>query len=392
MLDNLEYLDLVRRLHSVPDALVAAVKELDEIKSLFADLVLVCTNVLEQFKCRDFSCCLEVSMQSEDMGRIHLHAFIERHCREDKRWWSWDQMDSMLMVREVSVSHGNVCLAKTRGRNRERALTEGHYYCQALKIGHVCHHSTKPIFEKIFPDSRMVTTLWMHRKMNSENAKAEVLLTRDKVPAVLSILASTMSLEYAATMEKDAILAEMNWKRRPFKVPSADELIWLRQFALTASKPYLHQARAKEFVSAHDIGPAALLRRFKFLIYDGPSRLGKTELAISWFGALHTLVVNAQDTTSPNLRPMMTGKFEAIVFDEGKWDLCGCNKLIFQAGSRPVELSQSQCNDRCYQVLLFRVPMIICSNNFWKGCCDKELKEWIEQNSFYVKITDCVFT
>ena len=47
MLDNLEYLDLVRRLHSVPDALVAAVKELDEIKSLFADLVLVCTNVLE---------------------------------------------------------------------------------------------------------------------------------------------------------------------------------------------------------------------------------------------------------------------------------------------------------------------------------------------------------
>ena len=82
----------------MPDALVAAVKELDEIKSLFADLVLVCTNVLEQFKCRDFSCCLEVSMQSEDMGRIHLHAVIERHCREDECWWSGYNMDGLLMV------------------------------------------------------------------------------------------------------------------------------------------------------------------------------------------------------------------------------------------------------------------------------------------------------
>jgi hypothetical protein len=150
MLDNLEYLDLVRRLHSVPDALAAAVKELDEIKSLFADLVLVCANILEQFKCRDFSCCMEISMHSEDLGRIHLHAFTERHLREDKCWWSWDAMDRMLVVREVNVSHGNICLARTRGRNRERALTEGHYYCQALKIGHVCHHSTKPIFENIF--------------------------------------------------------------------------------------------------------------------------------------------------------------------------------------------------------------------------------------------------
>ena len=107
MLDNLEYLDLVRRLHSVPDALAAAVKELDEIKGLFADLVLVCTNILEKFKCRDFSCCMEISMNSEDLGRIHLHALIERHCREDKCWWSWDQIDSMLMVREVKVSRGN---------------------------------------------------------------------------------------------------------------------------------------------------------------------------------------------------------------------------------------------------------------------------------------------
>ena len=62
-----------------------------------------------------------------------------------------------------------------------------------------------------------------------------------------------------------------------------------------------------------------------------------------------------------------------------------------QASPRPVVLAQSQCNDRSYQVLLFRVPMIVCSNSFWDGCQDDEAKDWIKKNSVFVSVTEQVF-
>jgi hypothetical protein len=89
---------------------------------------------------------------------------------------------------------------------------------------------------------------------------------------------------------------------------------------------------------------------------------------------------------------MLTGKFNAILFDEGNWELVARNKALFQASTRPVELSQSQCNDRSYTLMVFRVPMIICSNDFWLGCKeDDEIRKWIDENSFYVRVETQVY-
>ena len=70
--------------------------------------------------------------------------------------------------------------------------------------------------------------------MSTESAKVEVLMTRDKVPNVLTMLESTMSLEYSQRMEIQAKAAENEWQRRPFKPPSCGELDCVRQFAVTA--------------------------------------------------------------------------------------------------------------------------------------------------------------
>jgi len=227
--------------------------------------------------------------------------------------------------------------------------------------------------------------------MCTESARSEVLLTRDRVPGVISMLDSTRSLEYCAEMDVQAGHAEAKWARCPFKEPKPDEVTWIKQFAVVALRPYMATERASEFCSAEDMLRSAQLRRFKFLIYDGPSRMGKTELARAWFGYSRTMIANAQECTTPNLRPMLTGKFNAILFDEGSWELCVRNKALFQASTRPVELSQSQCNDRSYTLMVFRVPMIICSNDFWAGCKDDEIRKWINENSFYVKVDEVVY-
>ena len=62
-------------------------------------------------------------------------------------------------------------------------------------------------------------------------------MTRDKVPSVLTMLETTMSLEYSRRMEIQAKAAENECQRRPFKPPSCGELDLVRQFAVAALEP-----------------------------------------------------------------------------------------------------------------------------------------------------------
>ena len=55
-----------------------------------------------------------------------------------------------------------------------------------------------------------------------------------------------------------------------------------------------------------------------------------------------------------------------IVFDEVTSQQVLANKMVFQAGVDPLTLSQSPCNQHAYQVWLYKVPMILCSNFFQK--------------------------
>ena len=391
LLDDAEYIDVVKTWAAMPHILVLKVEQLPQIKDLFAEFMGVVTMVYQKYKCRRWSACLELSLKAEDFGRVHLHCFLERNCQEDKAWAKWRYLEEYLVIRGDGVSHRVDAVMRKRGRGRDRALTEGHYYCQAPKLGHVLHSTNCEVFKEIFPDSRMVASLWRTRKIATEAAMVQVLLTRDKAPSTLRMLEDTMSLEYVHRMESDVRTADATWKRCPFKPPSKAETEWARQFAVVALEPHMRLARAAEFCRAEDVEGSEALRRFKFLIYDGPSRMGKTELACAWFGSQYTMIVNAQECTTPNLRPLATGKFRAILFDEGGWALCWRNKAMLQASPRPVVLSQSQCNDRSYQVLLFRVPMIVCSNSFWDGCQDDEAKDWIKKNSVFVSVTEQVF-
>ena len=391
LLDDEAYLKVVKEWQTLPHILERCVKDVPAVQSLFKEFSELVQKVSQVYKCRKWTACVELSLKAEDLGRLHLHCFLERNCKEDKAWAKWGRIAERMIIRGMGVSHSAACAVRSRGRNRDRALTEGHYYCQAPKIGHVLHDSNCKKFEAIFPDSKMVVSLWRTRKMSTEAAKVEVLMTRDRVPSVLTMLETTMSLEYAQRVEVEAKAAESDWQRKPFKTPSLGELEWVRQFAVTALEPHMMVSRSAEYCRTEDLVSAAALRRSKFLVYDGPSRMGKTELASSWFTAEYTLVVNAQECATPNLRPLLKGRHRAILFDEGGWELCWKNKAMMQGSPRTVTMAQSQCNDRCYDVLLFRVPMIVCSNTFWEGCNDPEARDWIEKNSIFVEVKEKVF-
>jgi len=380
------YVDLVKEWHDVPHLLVAHVLQYPGIQEMFEEVRRLMLSTKDKFKLREWSCCIELSLEAADLGRLHIHAFLERNCREDGTYATWMSVLNCMKFRGIPVSHYVPAAVKTRGRNRTRALTEGHYYCQAEKIGQLINDSSVRKFVKLFPDVRMIVALWRHRKMTTGVCKMEALWSRDRVPTTWTMLDATMALEYSAEQEREAATADTVWKSMPFKEPSLGEREWLAQHCILASKPSLRQYRAGKYVSLQDAAAARNLRRCKFIIYDGPSRMGKTELACSWFGTINTLVCNAQDCTTPNMRPILSGKYSAVLFDEGDWQLCFQNKTMMQASSRTVELGQSQCNDRSYQVLLYKVPLIVCSNDFWGGCNNIAAKEWIQLNSIYIRV------
>jgi len=83
--------------------------------------------------------------------------------------------------------------------------------------------------------------------------------------------------------------------------------------------------------------------------------------------------------------------FKAILFDEGSWQLVHSNKLLFQAGVDPVGLGESPTMQYAYSVFVYGVPMIVCSNNFYRDVGEEEYNYMLE-NVIYLKVDKPCFT
>ena len=83
--------------------------------------------------------------------------------------------------------------------------------------------------------------------------------------------------------------------------------------------------------------------RFKFLVLEGASRLGKTQLAISLVGHELTYACNCQEVQEPNLRGFDRAKHRCIVYDEITWETVIRNKVLFQSSAEGMHLCQSKC-------------------------------------------------
>ena len=126
--------------------------------------------------------------------------------------------------------------------------------------------------------------------------------------------------------------------------------------------------------------------RARCLLLRGPSRAGKTQKAMSLFGYKATLVVNCQGlgTNLPSLREYDRARHSAIVWDEVDEGQVLANKLVFQCGAWPVQLSQSVCNQHSYQRWFYNCAMILCSNTFrttqQDGLASAEAEDWLQAN------------
>ena len=326
------------------------------------------SEVSEQFReagLSNVTCSMELNMTTQAEPRLHLHAFATA----TKGRMRLSRTLRMIVFAGRAADHIAPCCPGS-GRNcSAKAVNMGHYYLQAEKIGSVFRRANYVKGKHFGVKWNMIKNLWSMKKMTHDAARREVAAARDRVGAALRDIRDAEQAESAQVVSVRATAARVQTSMRPFQPLSRGMLNLLSQFA-------------------SDAGSAASsrTRRFKALVLDGPSRTGKTERCLSFFGTDATLVVNCQTAAEPNLHAWLGGQFSSILMEETGWRLLWMNRQLFQSGPHCILLGQSQCQEHAYSVFLHGTPLMLTSNDFWTDCSSFEARQWIEANIVYERV------
>jgi hypothetical protein len=134
--------------------------------------------------------------------------------------------------------------------------------------------------------------------------------------------------------------------------------------------------------------------RRKFLVLSGPSRLGKTQYAVSLVAEGSSLQLNCAGVIHPSLRDFDWKVHKLILFDEGSPMMVARNRRLFQCPNAIVTLGQSPTNSLNYSVYLNDTALVISSNSWVEDLnrLDHGDAEWIRANQILVEVSAPMWT
>ena len=305
----------------LPDVLM----QLDCVKTLIVQFECHLARRCEKLGFKFWSYQFEVSLKSDDKGRVHVHAY-----------WHDDSMQSEARLYFGSTEAWSFLGAKpmirpnmAKGNNARKAIDRGHFYCQCLKVGRMESNTNFPKHEAFSVEQKWIIALWKQRKLSHDDARTEILLARGHTQSYLREIDFVRNLEERIEMEKEKAAVDMmiTGAFKPFvEIPEVE--LWALQYRRQG--PFGQYGKAS---------------RFKFLVLTGPSSLGKTQFAKSLFGPEATLVVPCQGVKQPALKDFKRHSHRAVLFDEISSQCIHDNKAVFQANNDIVLLGQIPCQE-----------------------------------------------
>ena len=298
----------------------------------------------------------EESLNSKDNGRLHLHAFVEFVTTPD-----WTSLDK---VRFLDTSP-NCSPTKARGDNVQTVRDQGHFYCYANKLGTLKVETSQYVpWRDYLVKGHWIDDLWSRHK-----------------------LSHTVYLEYAANVRLGFVTRcrQVEALREREK---ASQLVLQREQVARLLAPLQKSfktsvlQRLKPWADQYQ----TILPRFKFLVFRGASRTGKSTLARSLGVAMNLgggpFIQTVQSATAPDLRTYNKDTHNYLVFDnvnDKKFVLD--YRAMFQANNDIHTLGDSKTGMYSYDVWLWRVPMVLTIDM----SADWDANElWIKDNSFDV--------
>ncbi len=159
----------------------------------------------------------------------------------------------------------------------------------------------------------------------------------------------------------------------------------------TALMPFLTIPEVEEWRRQYADPAFEHITRFKFLVLEGESRWGKTRFACALFGILLTYVCQCQGVKQPHLSRYDRRRHKAIVLDEPSAELVENCKAFLQAGVDGCELYQSPTQRFTRWFCVYKVPIIICTNQWFTPDMDPSLVRWIKENSVHYYVNDYLY-
>ena len=345
------------------------------------------------------SACAEISVKSLVI-RVHYHTFnssLGLKNGESIERLGWDEWKIFDRAPDMQRSGG-------RGRYIVTAIQRGHTYCQANKIGHLFTYTNFPMHEAFSVNPKWLMDLWRDRKMSTKEVERALIASRG-----------------------DGL--ERHFQRLAFWQEKADnqkirELqLHVKEGLKVGMLPFKRFPEISEWAKQYAPSNYGKLRRFKFLVLEGPTSLGKTVLGMNLFQ--NTFYVNMQCSPEPNIMKFKYGEHDSILLDEICWEKVISHKVFFQAGVEGTYLSESVCMQHAYWRWLYATPLILCTNRWIPrqrsvakdlsgahpgqpvghddgGSESEEVphgsrrlcagdRDWLEKNSVHVRINDIVW-
>jgi len=343
------------------DATVAIMRQQAEIVALWDEAKALALRIQAKYRTADHAVCMEICPQTfevEHQARVHVHIFM----RSNKYVTVWN--DVHLQLRQSVPSCAQV-IAGMQFSKRTSSGWAGYFYCCAPKHGQLFTSSNRRPFKDFLVNQTWITNLLQARKISLATARDLFSQSVTGVTRNLQMI-DVLDLELKRKEVQQAALdaqQRFQLQRRTFKSVAA-VLKWMQTFELWQP-------------------------RYRFLVLEGPSGLGKTQYAMSLMDGA-TLELNCASCVEPNLKGFVFGRHTAVLFDEASVDMVLRQRKLFQASAAEVQLGSSATNVHSYSVFLHRVRLII-SSNVWSSelaAQNKSNHDWICSNSVHVKVLE----
>ena len=340
---------------------VEKLREDEEIHKLWDRITDHCKKVRTSLGAADWAICLEVCPEVYELQgklQLHFHMFLRSSNWMSLRRAAWMHMDGASP--NIARAIGGLACSRAQGN------WSGYFYCCVDKEGHVFHHANRRPFKDFLVNAGWILNLVQARKLSVDKATT---LVRQCVSGAYRTLQELRVQE--DLMEAEALAAE----KAAIDAHLQQQLSTWRTFPIV--RAWQHQ---------HD----SILHRYKFLILNGPSRMGKTVFARSLCDPSKELLeVNCAAGHEPDLRAYRIRKHDLILFDEIEAPAVAAQRKLFQAPATEVQLGCSATNCHSYAVWVHRRKFVLATNNWTtslKTLSDGD-REWIEANSYMLDVS-----
>ncbi|CAL1154478.1 unnamed protein product [Cladocopium goreaui] len=266
--------------------------------------------------------------------------------------------------------HISLDSSQARGRSVRRALDQGHFYLQVEKKGSIFRQTTCPAYQTFTVSPDWVTGLWQGDKINKECAEQHYVQCKRNIRAYCE------NLKYHGQKQRELYIQQQQAAAAELLRPLQKEPVEL---------PEVTQLFLPQFTRP--------MHRRKFLVLNGPTRLGKTVYARSLFGADHTYETNCSGVLEPDMREYDVLGHRCVVFDEASVHLVLKHKKLFQAPPAEISLGHSATGMYVYRIWVWNVALIVTSN-VWTTELEQlaaEDREWLEGNAILIQCSQPLY-